>query len=405
MVFDKNVNLDSYKLNESLKPWPSYHKKPVVLQILSEASLSSSSRAAIDIAAAVHKAGGFSFVASSGGPLVGDIVRSGAKHIELPLNRKNPITMRFNVMRLLMLIWRYKINIIHLHHREPAPSVLKAIKRAECHLITTFQDLYDRNGGLRKNYYEIMTKGDKIIAVSDFMADVIRDNYSVPEDKIRVIHQGVDLLRFDPERVGAERLIQLSSQWRLPDGVPIVLMPTKLLRWKGHEQMIQAMARLRKLDFFCLMIGYNEKSHNYYAELEALIQQHGLSDKVYIYNECKDMPAAYMLSDVVVCPSIKPEPFGCIISEAQAMGRPVVAADHGGVREQAQFGRMVWLVPPNNPGMLADAIAQALHLSVNERKVLAREAIANVHARFSKELMCEKTLQVYWEILRSDLGS
>ena len=111
------------------------------------------------------------------------------------------------------------------------------------------------------------------------------------------------------------------------------------------------------------------------------------------------MPAAYMLSDVVVSASTDPEGFGRVITEAQAMGRPVVATDHGGARETIVPGVTGWLAPPRDPVALADAITAALRLDAGERAAFARRAIAHVAANYTREAMCGKTIDVYEELL------
>ena len=93
------------------------------------------------------------------------------------------------------------------------------------------------------------------------------------------------------------------------------------------------------------------------------------------------MPAAYMLADVVVSASRDPEGFGRVIVEAQAMGRPVVATDHGGARETIVPSVTGWLVPPRDPAVLAAAIGEALSIAVEERQQLAQRSIAHIAAR------------------------
>jgi glycosyltransferase involved in cell wall biosynthesis len=111
------------------------------------------------------------------------------------------------------------------------------------------------------------------------------------------------------------------------------------------------------------------------------------------------MPAAYMLADVVVSASSSPEGFGRIIVEAQAMGRPVIATDHGGARETILPGVTGWLVPPRNPAALAAAIGAALSLEPDARQRLARRAIAHIAAEFTSDLVCARTIAVYEELL------
>jgi glycosyltransferase involved in cell wall biosynthesis len=106
-----------------------------------------------------------------------------------------------------------------------------------------------------------------------------------------------------------------------------------------------------------------------------------------------------MLADVVVSASTSPEGFGRIAAEAQAMGRPVVATDHGGSRETVVPGVTGWLTPPGDPAALAAAIGAALALGPEERDIWARRAIAHIAANFTRDAMCSRTIDVYEELL------
>ena len=111
------------------------------------------------------------------------------------------------------------------------------------------------------------------------------------------------------------------------------------------------------------------------------------------------MPAAYALADVVVSASTDPEGFGRVIVEAQAMGRPVVATDHGGARETIVPGVTGWLAPPSNPSTLAAAIGEALGLDGAQRTAYAHRARAHVAAGYTCEAMCSRTIDIYEELL------
>ncbi len=125
----------------------------------------------------------------------------------------------------------------------------------------------------------------------------------------------------------------------------------------------------------------------------------GLSARLRLAGHCEDMPAALMLADVVVSASLKPEPFGRSVIEAQAMGRPVVAFDHGGAAETVQHRRTGLLVPPGDVAGLADAIGAALDLSPGEREALGGQARDAVLAGFTTAAMQAATLAVYAEVL------
>jgi glycosyltransferase involved in cell wall biosynthesis len=107
-----------------------------------------------------------------------------------------------------------------------------------------------------------------------------------------------------------------------------------------------------------------------------------------------------MLADVVVSASTDPEAFGRVMVEAQAMGKPVVAAEHGASAELLLRDETGWLFEPSNAESLAVALETAMRLESDAREALAKRAIGNVRANFTKELMCAKTLEVYGEVLR-----
>ena len=106
-----------------------------------------------------------------------------------------------------------------------------------------------------------------------------------------------------------------------------------------------------------------------------------------------------MLADLVISPSLRPEAFGRVPAEAQAMGRPVIAFAHGGALETVRDGETGWLVPPGDIGALADAIREALRASPAERARMASAGQAHVRRNFTLEGMCSATLDVYRELL------
>jgi len=132
-----------------------------------------------------------------------------------------------------------------------------------------------------------------------------------------------------------------------------------------------------------------------------MVENQNLGEIVRIVDHCADMPAAYMLSDVVVSASTDPEAFGRVMIEAQALGRPVIASDHGGARETVLSDKTGWLVPPGDVDALSAALTKVLALDGAARGRLSDEAIANVVEHFSKQQMCAKTLEVYNEVLQA----
>jgi len=379
--------------------------RPVVLQVVPRLVTGGAERGAVDIAVALAAAGGTSLVASEGGPMEYELKRAGVTHIKLPLDTKNPIALYRNVARLAAVIRDYHVDIVHARSRAPAWSAAAAAKRCRCHFVTTFHGTYNFSNRLKRAYNAIMTKGDLVIANSNFIAAHIRENYKMDPARLRVIHRGIDLERFDPQRVSAERVIQLSNRWRLPDDVPVILLPGRLTRWKGQALLIEALAKLRDRNFLCVLAGADQGRSGYRAELERLVQRHDLVSRVFLPGHCDDMPAAYMLADVVVSASTDPEAFGRVVSEAEAMGCPVVASDHGGAREQVIEDRTAFLFKPGDANALAATLGRALGLSATERELLSMEARTHARANFSKTQMCRATLAAYRELLRAETAA
>ena len=356
-------------------------------------------RGAVEIAQAVVETGGRALVAAATGPKVHELNRAKAEHIDLPLHSKNPAVIYKNIARLAELIKREKVDIVHARSRAPAWSAYFAAKRTNCPFVTTFHGTYSYTGLLKRKYNSVMTLGDKVIAISNFIATHIRQNYGIPNEKVRIIHRGVDLKKFDPSVVSAERIINLAKDWRLTGGNPVVMLPGRLTRWKGQVNFIKAIAMLNRTDVRCLLVGGSQGRKDYRKELENLILKNSLEEVVRIVDHCNDMPAAYMLADLVVSASIEPEAFGRVIVEAQALGRPVVASDHGGARETMIEGKTGWLVKPGDILALSKAIDCALSLNEDARTEFFKNGIDNVKARFSKDTMCANTLAVYNEVL------
>lgn len=372
---------------------------PAVLQVVPRLVAGGVERGAIDIAVALAADGRRAVVASEGGRKVHELERAGAEHHVLPLATKNPYGMWRNVGRLVRLGRAVGAGLIHARSRAPAYSARRAARRLGVPFVTTFHGTYNFNGAIKRRYNAIMVSGDRVIAISEFIADHIRANYQVDPARITTIPRGIDLDIFNPAAVPAPRIIQLAQRWRLPDGAPVVMLPGRLTRWKGQSVFLDAIARLGREDTCAVIVGGEEGRGDYRAELEAQAARLGIAGQMRFVGHCDDMAAALMLADVVVSASTDPEAFGRVPVEAQAMGRPVVATDHGGARETVLRGATGWLVPPADADAMAAAIDKALSLSPEDRATLAERATSHVRKHYGKALMCARTLAVYDEVL------
>jgi glycosyltransferase involved in cell wall biosynthesis len=382
---------------------PTADRPRTCLQVLPALVTGGVERGTVDMAVAQVKAGWRALVASAGGPMVRELDRAGAEHIVLPLDIKNPFIMRRNAQRLADLIRLENVDLVHARSRAPAWSAWQASRTTDTPLITTFHGVYGLGLlGLKRRYNQVMTWGKRVIAISNFIRDHLIEEYAVAPERIRVIHRGVDTVTLDPNGVSPNRLIQLTARWRLPDDGRVIMLPGRLTAWKGHMLLIDALAELMRRgrrNLRCLMIGQDQGRTRYHAAVLAHAAARGVDGAVQIIPDCNDMPAAYMATDVVVSASTRPEAFGRVVAEAQAMGRPVVAPAHGAAPEIIVPGVTGWLFAPGDVTALANALEQALDLSQDQRVRLADAAIARAHALFDKADMCAKTLAVYDEVV------
>lgn len=369
-----------------------------MLQVLPALEAGGVERGTIEIAAALKAAGWGAMVASAGGAMARELDRLGVPHLTLPLQRKNPLQMRRNAESLANAIREHGVGLVHARSRAPAWSAWAAARRTGVPFVTTFHNAYGHNW-LKHPYNAVMARGRRVIAISNFVAEHVRATYGVPEARLVTIQRGVDLGLFSPQAVSAERQIQLLRAWRLPEATPVVMLPGRLTRWKGQMVLLEALARMPHRNLVCVLVGSDQGRERYRRELERRAEALGLGAQLRIVPHCRDMPAAYMLADVVVSASTQPEGFGRVAAEALAMGRPVVATDHGGARETVLPRETGWLVPPGDAAALAAALEVALSLDPGERRWLAERARAHVTAHFSTAQMCERTLDVYRAVL------
>ena len=373
---------------------------PCVLQVIPALKEGGAERGTVDVARHLVGRGWRAVVASAGGPLEDELAAVGAHHITLPLDRKNPFAIRRNTGRLYRVIREHGVDLVHARSRAPAWSAYYAAKRAGVPFVTTFHGVYEGSQRwLKRRYNAIMAKGERVIAVSDYVADHVRERYGVPKPQLKVIHRGVDLDRFNPMAVSEDRVQALAERWRVPAGAAVIMLPGRVTRIKGHIHLLRAIERVTRPNLICLFVGSIPPRAAYSDEVEGLIGAMGLRDTVRMVGSCDDMPAAMLLADIVVVPSTGPEAFGRVSVEAQAMGKPVIVADVGGLGETLMPAATGWIVPPAEPRALAEALTLALDMAPDARARLAQRARRFVMRHFGADQMGRRTLAVYREVL------
>ncbi len=383
------------------------HRPLTVLQVVPRLDTGGVERGTLEIVEAVVGAGGRAVVATAGGQMMPRVQRAGGEVFEMALATKNPFNIWQNAGLLARLIREEGVDLVHARSRAPAWSAYLATLRTRTPFVTTYHGAYNEDLPFKRIYNSVMAKGRPVIAVSDFVAHLVRTQHKVPESRIVVIPRGADISVFSEEAVSAERTVALAERWGiLDDPRPVVMLAGRLTRWKGHESLIEAAALLRArrgAEFLILLVG--DGGEDWYARaLQARIARHGLERQVWLTGGCTDMAAAYKLASVVVSASTDPEAFGRVVVEAQAMGRPVIATDHGGARETVTHGETGWLYPPGDAARLAATLDQALGLDPSERAHMGLAARARVHARYTVSAMQRATISVYEEAAGRPFG-
>ena len=375
-----------------------------LLQVTPELETGGAEQTTIDVAHAVVAQGGKALVATKGGRMAARLEADGGRLAQMPAQSKNPLVMLGNAARLIDLIRREKVTLVHARSRAPAFSALWAAHATKVPFVATYHGVYNAKSDLKRWYNAVMTKGDLVIANSEYTRQHVIKEHGIAPEKVVAIPRGVDLSRFEPGVVPATRIEALRKAWGVaPDERRLkVLLAGRLTRWKGQGLLIEAMKVLKdrgENKILLLLVGDDQGRKGYRAELEAAIAAASLEDAVKLVGHCDDMPAAYLLADLAIAPSLEPEAFGRTAVEPQVMGRPVLASDHGATRETVLPGETGWLVKPGDAQAWADALLVACEAGAAGRQTMGLAARTRARRLYSVDAMCEATLKVYARVL------
>jgi glycosyltransferase involved in cell wall biosynthesis len=377
-----------------------------LLQVTPELETGGAEQTTLDVAHAVIDAGGQCLVAARGGRMTARLQADGGRLAQMPVQSKNPLVMLGNAARLSDLIKREQVTLVHARSRAPAFSALWAAHSNNVPFVATYHGVYNARSALKRWYNAVMTRGDMVIANSQFTRDHVIAEHGINPDKVVAIPRGVDLKRFAPGLITPARLQTLRNAWGIAfdERRPVILLAGRLTRWKGQGLLIEAAAKLNAMGqdrFLIVMAGDEQGRAGYRAELDGAIAGAGLTEQVRIVGHCDDMPAAYAVADIAVAPSLEPEAFGRTAVEPQIMGRAVIAADHGAARETVVDGQTGWLAAPGDADAWAAALNLALDAGVGRRGAMGELGRNRARKLYSVEAMCEATLDVYARVLET----
>ena len=378
-----------------------------VLQVIPRLGYGGSETGCYDLAHYLVENNCSSYIVTSGGELLKYVNKKKVKVIRLPVHSKNPILMFFNSLILIFIILFFNISIVHARSRAPAWSCLLATKVTRRKFVTTFHGTYNFNGFMKKFYNSVMLRTDLIIAGSNFIFSHINENYSEYlinlKKKFLVIFRGINTDYFNSNIIKQLEENKLISFWNIDKNKKLILLPGRLTSWKGQEMFIEAINLVNKeIDpetFNVIILGSDQGRKIYKQKLLRLVEQHRLTNQVKFIDNCKNMPVAYKISDLIVSSSIEPEAFGRVSVEAQSMEKPIIASNIGGSKETIINDKTGFLFEAGKPASLSKKIIEVLQLDETTLKSLGNEGRKNVIKKFNIEKMCFSTYLEYKKLI------
>ena len=377
-----------------------------VLQVIPKLGYGGAETGCFDIAHYLPENNCESFVVTSGGDLIKFINKEKVKLIKLPVQSKNPLIILFNSIALIFIILFYNISIVHARSRAPAWSCLMATKITGRKFVTTFHGTYNFDNKIKKFYNSIMVRSNLVIAGSNFIFSHIKNNYSEFlnfKNKLMVIFRGINVDYFDSTTKTDYEEQKLLKIWNIEENKKIILLPGRLTSWKGQELFLEAInlinIQLGYEAFYAVLLGNDQGRDLYKKKLLRLSEQYRMTKQVKFIDHCKDMALAYKVSDIVISASIKPESFGRVAIEAQAMEKMIIASNIGGSKETVIEEKTGYLFESNNPKSLSEKILKALNLDDTRLKMIGIKGRKNIVSKFNVEKMCFSTYSEYKKLI------
>lgn len=372
--------------------------KYTIAQILPALNTGGVERGVIEVSKSLVDNNFKSIVISSGGHMETQLKRTGSIHYTLDVNSKNPLKWRKIRKKLKFILEKEKVDLIHFCSRAPAWIGFPLGIILDIPVITSVHMRFRKSNYFKKIYNSILTRGDAIIAISNHIEMSIKSIFPKVSNKIKLIHRGVDLNLFDANKIKPARIIAQSKLIGIKDSIPVIVMAARPALWKGYLVLFEALSKVKN-NFQCVLIGAADGNQKFQQQLINRIIKFNLEGKIKLVKSSRDIQAAMILGDIVVMPSVTPEPFGRIIVEAQALGKIPIAFDHGGASETIIDGKTGFLAEANNASSLAEKISFALSLKDSKRQKMGEYSKKFVSKNFSHDRMCNLTISLYKQCL------
>lgn len=379
-----------------------------VLIVLPTLDVGAADVGALGLVRILTAAGHRVIVASQAGRLVADVTAAGGEFVALDLAGNNPWHLLRNAATVNRIARERRCDIIHALGRSAAWSALLAVRLRGIPLLTSWYKGFRDQNFFKHLYNGVMARGDRVIAVSEQIAQLINDRYGLPWERIAVVPTSIDFERFDPAQVAPERAEAMRHAWGIKRDTKVILIVGRIVRRKGHHVAVKAAQRLKEMglkDFLCVFVGEDRGRTHYTGELWDLVLSTGTMDVVRMAAPVSDMPAAYAAAAAVVSAAVQPEGLQRAILEAQAMARPVVVSDLGA-------GPDVVLTPPAVPesritglrfpsgddAALAATLLRLFSMPEPARRAMGARGRDWVLGHFGASVVAQQTLRLYAEI-------
>lgn len=316
-----------------------------------------------------------------------------AKRAELPVEE---VVMRScidpkAVWNLYRLIKKHRINVVSTHSSKDSWSGGFAAKLAGVDLLVRTRHI---SFPISNSPFNIVYRmPDGIVTTGEVLRQaLIAENGMAPE-KLVSIATGVSLQRFD---AGRPADLGLKRELGIPEGAPVVTMVAVIRSMKRYDLFVAAAAMLREEFPEARFLVVGDGSGR--AGLEAQIKEAGLEERVIMAGYRSDIPAIYSISDLAVLTSDRSEGVPQSITQAMAMGLPVIASPVGGITEQVLDGKTGILAATGDAASFAHAIGKLLR-DEPLRGELGKAAREHVLQRYTEEIMARRTLEFYSQLL------
>ncbi|GLQ44986.1 glycosyl transferase [Dyella lipolytica] len=335
-----------------------------VVQLIPALRSGGAERSVLEMGQALVQAGHRSVVISAGGRMTAQLQAEGSEHITLDIGRKSLGTLA-RLGRLRRILRELKPDVVHVRSRLPAWMGWWALKgmSPKPHFITTVHGLNSPG-----HYSAIMLRGERVVVVSQTVRDYLISHYrDLDTARIRIIPRGIDPDAF-PYGHRPDEAWQRAFFAEFPSlaGAPLLTLPGRGTRLKGHRDAIELVAELKKrgIETRLLLLGVIEPGREAYArELQDLINTRDLASQVVMTPPREDVRDIYAMSSLILQLSNKPEAFGRTVVEALALCRPVLGYAHGGVGELLAELYPAGRVPPGDQERLIERAAELLRVA------------------------------------------